>query len=895
MLPVPQSTKGSSRANIKQGFQIGLFVTVLLLLVWSANLFANIRLNLSNIYFVSAETSEHIVIVALDDASLGVYGRSPSQWPRSLYGDLLELLGDAEARVVAFDLLFAESSEDDEILAETIRQIRASDTRTRVVMPVAGAGDLQMIAGEGDTAPLAFANVLLPVEPLAELVDYLAYVNTFADVDGTIRRQPSFIQSGDLTRLSFSLATYLAYLRIPSAAVPQVLTSDGDVLQVTPERTLHLDYNGLWVQNYFGSPGTTFPIVSMQAVLDGEIDLALFNDKIVLVGLISNQGATDRYIAPSSDSGQQMAGVEIQAHAIETLIRDAQLREQSALSQIVIIVVLAFGSAMVYVHLRWYWKLAASLCLLMLFFAAASISFSIRHEIVNLFHPGLALVLPVIISNGLDITVEIRRRQNTEFLLESVVSVSNQQMATDMILKRIAADVQRIATVEMGVAWLSEGDRETIYEFPDGSQSAQTLRSIYNRAQAAKTSIIEDTQLAIPILWQQRLIGVIAVQLTGRQRAGGKSILLLEDLAQRIAPGLENAVLYSEVRRQRELLEVILYTSPTCNAILDNDYTVSRANEAFHTQFVAKAASFDSMQLFDLLVEIGLDEESGEELKEQFAKQQAFQKQVILGNRTFDLHTTRLPVLELWIVVLNDITALSELSRLKTRMIRMASHGLRNPLATLLGYGSLLQHDKNELSEKQLKYIGNMIRAGKTMRTIVEDVLSLEQLRSVEVPFEPTPIEQLVHEVIDRHRPDIAMKRQNFSAEIAGDLPLIHGQPTQLSQSVTNLLGNAVKYTPEGGNITLRLYQNSPESIRLEIEDTGYGISSVAQKKLFTEFYRVKTKETAEIPGTGLGLSLVKSVVEAHGGSTWVESEENVGSTFFVELPVVKDGENNDK
>jgi signal transduction histidine kinase len=197
--------------------------------------------------------------------------------------------------------------------------------------------------------------------------------------------------------------------------------------------------------------------------------------------------------------------------------------------------------------------------------------------------------------------------------------------------------------------------------------------------------------------------------------------------------------------------------------------------------------------------------------------------------------------------------------------------------------------DDHLIADEHKRYLGIIERASETMLNIIQDILNLEQLRSTEMPNERVPLAQLTYDVIGQHEPEMTAKHQAFSFKIQPHLPMMIGRPTQLAQVVSNLLSNAIKYTPNGGKITLNLYQPDPHHLRLEVQDTGYGIPKDAQKKLFTEFYRVRTKETAHIPGTGLGLSLIKTVVEAHNGRIWVESEVNQGSTFFVEFPIETD------
>jgi signal transduction histidine kinase len=120
------------------------------------------------------------------------------------------------------------------------------------------------------------------------------------------------------------------------------------------------------------------------------------------------------------------------------------------------------------------------------------------------------------------------------------------------------------------------------------------------------------------------------------------------------------------------------------------------------------------------------------------------------------------------------------------------------------------------------------------------------------------------------------------TAVVAGDAAL-------LRQMVANLVDNAIKYTPEGGTVTVGLSTHD-EQAAIRVADTGIGIAPDDQVRLFEKFYRIKRRDTADIPGTGLGLAIVKSIVERHGGRVWVESELNKGSVFHALLPLVKPG-----
>jgi signal transduction histidine kinase len=231
---------------------------------------------------------------------------------------------------------------------------------------------------------------------------------------------------------------------------------------------------------------------------------------------------------------------------------------------------------------------------------------------------------------------------------------------------------------------------------------------------------------------------------------------------------------------------------------------------------------------------------------------------------------------------------LAELSMLKTQMIRMASHDLKNPLGIIITYGSLIQedvaYDPSVMKPDHARFIDSMVKSAHDMLTIIEEILNLEQLRSGNIKKDPLAINYVVSAVVAQNQMESVDKNHTITLTMAENLPLVLADYRQLFQAITNLVGNAVKYTPDNGKIDVRVKMNG-DMLRIEIQDNGYGISEEGQKNLFKEFYRVRSAKTAHIQGTGLGLSLVKAVIEAHNGKIWVESAEGVGSTFFVELP----------
>jgi signal transduction histidine kinase len=231
-----------------------------------------------------------------------------------------------------------------------------------------------------------------------------------------------------------------------------------------------------------------------------------------------------------------------------------------------------------------------------------------------------------------------------------------------------------------------------------------------------------------------------------------------------------------------------------------------------------------------------------------------------------------------------------ELENMKSEMIRMASHDLRNPLGNAVGYFELLISSFiHSLSSNQREYIDSIRRSTEVMQNLIEDLLTLERIESerqtawVELDFE-----SLVQEAVDGQQTAAQLKHQSLSLDIEHALPIkVFGSKTQLRQAVTNFVNNAIKYTPNDEWIQVSL-STKDNLILFEVEDNGYGISEERQGRLFQRFYRAREEATDHIPGTGLGLSLVKTVVERHGGKVWVRSALGKGSTFGFSLPLLR-------
>lgn len=256
---------------------------------------------------------------------------------------------------------------------------------------------------------------------------------------------------------------------------------------------------------------------------------------------------------------------------------------------------------------------------------------------------------------------------------------------------------------------------------------------------------------------------------------------------------------------------------------------------------------------------------------------------------------------------------LKELDKMKSNFLATVSHELRTPLTSVIGYSEmLLEGMAGGLNDEQTEYIGTIMEKGESLLAMISQILDLSRVESGNLRVRKSDF--VVGDVLKHSTtsvlPQAAKKSIELVVEIAEDLPGYHGDKDKIGQVAVNLLGNAVKFTPEKGTITMRAMRwtgvrhtpietdsadhgagalfdlGEEQFIRFEVQDTGIGIPQDRVEKVFDRFFQVDNTSTREYGGTGLGLSICKSFIEGHGGDIWAESVEGKGTTFFVLLPI---------
>lgn len=238
------------------------------------------------------------------------------------------------------------------------------------------------------------------------------------------------------------------------------------------------------------------------------------------------------------------------------------------------------------------------------------------------------------------------------------------------------------------------------------------------------------------------------------------------------------------------------------------------------------------------------------------------------------------------VCILRDVTHFKELDTMKTEFVNTVSHDLRSPLTLMRGYATMLEM-VGELNEQQHGYVKKMITGVENMSRLVNNLLDLGRIEvGVGLQLEMVPLLDIVERVTSTLQMQASQKEIELSVTLPQNtVPLIQADQALFQQAIYNLVENAIKYTPQGGTVSVRV-SIVDDAMLFEVQDTGIGIAPIDQPRLFEKFYRGGQREAREQKGSGLGLAIVKSIAERHGGKVWLESQLGKGSTFFLQVPL---------
>lgn len=399
--------------------------------------------------------------------------------------------------------------------------------------------------------------------------------------------------------------------------------------------------------------------------------------------------------------------------------------------------------------------------------------------------------------------------------------------------------------------------------------------------------LISDTtrsQLCVPILHGEKVIAVLSLEKNDVDGFSKEERVRIARLCQRAAPAVTNALLLRETEEERQKLGSILTNITDAVIVTDQKGRLIRVNRAAVEIFNLSAEqTFTSREFVDmfrdpLLIKL---------FREGISSGKSIEAEAKIGRKTFRASMTPVPSVG-YLLVLYDITLFKELDNLKNDLIATVSHDLKNPLTVIRGYLELI-HMSETLSNRSVGYLERARVTIRDMTDLIEGLLSVARIETGLKPnLSPVALTPILQDVVEKYRYQLDEKTMALEIAIPDQIPQVLADVERLPQIVGNLLSNAIKYTPPNGRVSISAAATH-EKVTISVQDSGIGIPQDALNSLFEKFNRVRDEKANGIDGTGLGLYIVKKLVEAQGGAIWVESTYGTGSTFTFTLALAPD------
>ena len=404
--------------------------------------------------------------------------------------------------------------------------------------------------------------------------------------------------------------------------------------------------------------------------------------------------------------------------------------------------------------------------------------------------------------------------------------------------------------------------------------------------------------LCVPLMFAGEVVGVLLV-IAGRQGRlfDREDMRLLQLLSPQAAVAITNSRLFEAERKlSRDLvaaknqLETILTSTENPVVAFDRKFRVLLANPAAITLFKHSETNEPAGILLVDLIPSDLLPYDPRDAMRSLWRYRTYTYDVTAQGHNYLCHVAELGRRrgEGWVAVLNDVSELKELDRLKSQMIQMTSHDLKNPLQAAMSYMELLSDDSEDVLTDDMREDMAVIWSQlNRMHRIISGILDLERVRSGTPAFEVCALEPVLQRTVDEMADQARAKGLSLQLVATPPLPFVLGDAHQLGQAIINLVENAIKFTPEGGRIEIRVHSDD-SWVQIAVQDSGIGIVDTELNRVFERFFRGQQHGLTNVGGTGLGLSLVKAVVERHNGQVDLRSAVGVGTTVTIRLPAAE-------
>lgn len=498
---------------------------------------------------------------------------------------------------------------------------------------------------------------------------------------------------------------------------------------------------------------------------------------------------------------------------------------------------------------------------------------------------SLLLEIGQTVSATLDLAVGV------PLILEGALKATAARL-TRIVLLSAAGEPQVVMSRGNPIEGLETLDRALVAAVKD----RERLLVVENLARARTLGLPQSLNgaikaiVALPVRVKDRTAAVMWVGYGETRHSGDLGIGLLSTLATQMAVLVENARLLKAAEDGQRRLATILDSVTDAILVTDHHDRILLVNPAAERAFGVEADTITGQPI----EQTGVDPALIQAFKAPLSPGLAPTREVPLPDgRT--LHASLSAIAGAGgerigrVAVLHDITHFKELDEMKSEFLATVSHDLRAPLVYMRGYANMLLA-MSHLDDKQREYVEKILYGVEQINDLVSDLLDLGRIETgVGLERKPCHLVGVLIEAVDSMRAQAAAKEISLRLEPFEGAAIVSGDAALLRQAVTNLLDNAIKYTPNGGIVTVGLVVRTDGGKKravIRVTDTGIGIAPEDQIRLFERFYRIQSRGAANVTGTGLGLALVKSIVERHEGKVWVDSELNEGSTFYISLPL---------
>lgn len=404
---------------------------------------------------------------------------------------------------------------------------------------------------------------------------------------------------------------------------------------------------------------------------------------------------------------------------------------------------------------------------------------------------------------------------------------------------------------------------------------------LYHSAIDTQTGLLTYSVLCVPLETRGKVLGVIEAINHPRGAFNQTDAQMLSSVASWAAIALDNANLHQRVAGERSRLEATLLETADAVVLTDPAGRIILVNKAAAQAFRINAEKAKDRPADDIF----FDHPLGDALMSQTIELPTSLELTTPSERT--MYSTISEVTDVGrVVVMQDITALKQIDRMRSQLLGTAAHDLKNPLNAIRLGADLLSDAP--LSQQQRKALDMMHRATDSMTNLITGLLETIRVESTaNILFEPCNINDLVRRAIEDLRPLAEAQEHTIEYKPPEESLLIMGDPNRLNSVMSNLLSNAIKFTDPRALIRVEVSWNDDEAI-VSVTDNGPGIPQEELPRVFEHLFRGRASvrdPNNPVEGTGLGLALAKTVIEQHGGRLWVESEEGQGSTFRFALP----------